>query len=190
MSSMISIVYFLFSTVISLLTLTLWARIAIRYLRISPLHPISHTIARLTDPLVAPFATLIPIKTARQRYDWTALLVLFLVEFIRFTLIGFLFLNHMLPLLLIVLYALADLVVQPCNLLFYAILFRVILSWIQPGWRHPLAEVLYQITEPLLSMARRVLPQTMSIDFSPVVVIVVLKVITLLIGAFFPVHLL
>jgi YggT family protein len=61
------------------------------------------------------------------------------------------------------------------NLISLAVLFRVILSWIgviSPGLispSHPIMSVILQITEPLLRPIRRALPQTGTVDFSPLV---------------------
>jgi YggT family protein len=51
---------------------------------------------------------------------------------------------------------------------------RIILSWFDPTNRSPVAEFLYQMTEPILAPIRRLLPQTGMLDFSPLVVLIVL----------------
>ncbi len=86
----------------------------------------------------------------------------------------------------IVLYVVADLIIQPCNLLFYAILIRVIMSYVNPYWQHPLNDFLRIVTEPLLSRGRRLIPIMANIDFSPFIIMLILKVITLFISASLP----
>ncbi len=190
MSGMLSVVYFLFIVFFGFVTFVLWARIALRYVRISWLHPIAHTIAVLSDPVVQVFAGLIPQANSRsRRYDWPAFIVLVITEVLKFICIGFLFLNSMLPIGLLLSYVVLDLVTQPCSLLMYAVILRVIMSWIQPAWQNPVADVLYAITEPLLGAARKILPELAGLDFSPVLVIVLLKTITLSISAILPLHL-
>lgn len=50
----------------------------------------------------------------------------------------------------------------------WLILARVFLSFVQPRRYHPLFGFIYGVTEPVLSLCRRVLPVTRSgIDFSP-----------------------
>ena len=71
------------------------------------------------------------------------------------------------PILFILLYVLADLIIQPCNLLFYAIIIRVIMSYANPGWQHPLADFLRLLTEPLLILGRKIIPDISGFDFSP-----------------------
>jgi YggT family protein len=187
MSGLLAVGYFLFALLFSLLAFVLWTRIALRYYRISVIHPISQTIYSLTNPIVIPFSHMFPTKkTHPSRYDWPCFCALVIVELLKFIAIGALFLGAMLPLSFLPLYTLADLIVQPCNLLFYAILIRVIMSWVNPNWHHPLADILYRITEPLLQWGRRFVPVIGGIDFSSVVILILLKIITLFISASLP----
>lgn len=61
------------------------------------------------------------------------------------------------------------------DLISLAVLCRVVLSWISliaPGVirpNHPIISAVVQVTEPLLTPIRKVLPQTGTIDFSPLV---------------------
>ncbi len=71
------------------------------------------------------------------------------------------------------------------NILIFVIVARAILSFIIPmmGSRpHPalvsINNLLFQITEPILGPIRRVLPTFGMFDFSPLVVIIVLSVIS------------
>ena len=70
------------------------------------------------------------------------------------------------------------------NVFYVAILARIILSFIIPmlsGRPHPLllqlAQLVNQVTEPILAPIRRVLPTFGSLDFSPLVAIILLQVI-------------
>lgn len=190
MSGIITVGYFLFSLFFSLLTFVLWARIALRYFRISALHPVSQAVNALTNPVISPLSRVFPVKKARpNRYDWACFSVLVLVEAVKFIAIGLLFLSAMLPPLYLLLYTLADLVVQPLTLLFYAILIRVVMSWVNPEWVHPIADVLRSVTDPLLRLGRRVIPDISGFDFSPFIMLVSLKIITLFIQASLPLQL-
>lgn len=57
------------------------------------------------------------------------------------------------------------------------ILGRIFVSWLDPTRRSQVSSFLYQVTEPILAPIRRVLPQTGMIDFSPMIVILILSVI-------------
>ena len=62
------------------------------------------------------------------------------------------------------------------TILTWAILIRVLLSWIPNLSRdNPLVQLLMQITDPVLEPARRLIPPMCGMDFSPIVVILVLQ---------------
>lgn len=54
------------------------------------------------------------------------------------------------------------------------VLGRVLSSWVDPGGRSRASQFLVQATEPILAPVRRVLPSTGMIDFSSLVVLLVL----------------
>jgi YggT family protein len=62
--------------------------------------------------------------------------------------------------------------------LWLLILGRVLFSWINPRFEGPIARFLYETTEPLLGPIRRLLPQTGMIDFSPLVLLLLLGMLT------------
>jgi YggT family protein len=61
--------------------------------------------------------------------------------------------------------------------LWLLILGRVLLSWINPRFEGPIARFLYDTTEPLLAPIRRLMPQTGMIDFSPLVLMLIMGVL-------------
>ncbi len=190
MSGLITVGYFLFNLCFSFISFVLWVRITLRYFRISNLHPISQGVHQLTNPIVMPLNNLFKTNKKRlSRYDLGCFCILIFAELLKFEIINLLFLGHRLPWQLIPLYAVADLIVQPCNLLFYAILIRVIMSWVNPQWHHPAADLLRIVTEPLLRLGRRIIPDISGFDFSPYLMLVILEVITLFIGSLLPYHL-
>jgi len=66
-----------------------------------------------------------------------------------------------------------------------AVLARVLLSWFPDiDRRHPVIQFLFNITEPVLRLVREMLPQSGMIDFSPMVVLLVLWVLMRILGGF------
>lgn len=187
MSGITAVGLFLVSLFFSLVIFSLWLRIALRYLKISSLNSFSQMIYSVTDVYIKPVNELLKITyKPGTLYDWTALGVLVIIEFLKIICVSLLTFHTLIPFSLIVVYVIADLIVQPCDILFYAILFRVIMSYANPGWRHPIADFLRALTEPLLILGRRLVPDISGFDFSPFVVMVILKIISLFINASLP----
>ena len=67
-----------------------------------------------------------------------------------------------------------------CEVLTIAILGRVIMSWFSQGPTNMLTRILYQVTEPILSPLRRIIPRAGMFDFTPLVAIILLQLITYL----------
>lgn len=58
------------------------------------------------------------------------------------------------------------------------ILIRVIISWIRPNPRNPLVQVIYNLTEPVLSPIRRIVPPIGgTVDISPIILFVIFYMI-------------
>ena len=57
------------------------------------------------------------------------------------------------------------------------ILARVLMSWVQVDPYHPVAQFIFQATEPILKPVREVLPPAAGFDFSPIVVLIIAQVV-------------
>ena len=191
MSGLIAVGYFLISLFFDLVIFTLWTRVALRYFRISSLNPFSRLIYTFTNPILGPLYSLIRYRdSAKQKYDWPVLTLIFFVEIVKVLLLSLVIYHEILPTAYILVYAIADFIAQPCNFLFFALLTRVIMSYINPYWNHPVADFLKVITEPLLILGRKIIPDISGFDFSPFIIMIILKVITLFIHASLPIPLL
>jgi len=72
------------------------------------------------------------------------------------------------------------------NILSVAILARVVLSWFNVNPFHPVISVLDQITEPILSPLRRVIPPMGMIDITPIVALLLLQFLERILLAVIP----
>ncbi|MDP3269831.1 MAG: YggT family protein [Legionella sp.] len=191
MSGFTVVGFFLFSLIFGIIIFSLWLRIALRYFRVSSLNQFNRLIYTVTDPLVKPLNFIFKNHyKPGQRYDWPAFTVLLIVETLKIIVLGLVVFHIVIPFSYIILYVIADLIIQPCNILFYAILIRVLISFANPGWQHPIADFLRLLTEPLLVWGRKIIPDISGFDFSPFIILIVLKVITLFISAYLPGNLL
>ena len=191
MAGIVTVSYFLISLLFNLVAMTLWFRVFLRFYRVSPLHPFAKMIYQLTNPLLKPFERFAYTDNRPPRFDWLCLIFLILLEIIKFIVLVWLFYNRMLPLYLLSLFVLGDLIIQPINLLFYALLARIILSWMNPQWQqHPVKDILQLLTNPLIRLGHKIIPDISGFDFAPFIMMVILKLITLFISASMPLSLL
>ena len=76
----------------------------------------------------------------------------------------------------------SDIVVQFIGIfalvLTWAIIIRALLSWFSVGGTQPIFRLLLEITEPVLAPIRRVLPGMGMIDFSPLIALIVIQVVS------------
>lgn len=61
-----------------------------------------------------------------------------------------------------------------CSLIIVA---AVVVSWTNVPREHPAVRLLHRLTEPVLAPIRKVLPAAAGIDFSPLVVLIGLRVL-------------
>lgn len=170
-------VIFLVRTAFQIYILLVLLRFFLQAVRADFYNPLSQLVVKATAPLLTPLRRVIPplrgLDTASLMLAWgLKTLELVLVALLRGG--G---LQIVLPLLL----AIPELVSLAFDIFFWAILIQAILSWIQPGTYSPITAVLDALTAPLLRPARRLLPPMGGLDFSPMIVMVVLVVAKMLV---------
>jgi YggT family protein len=77
----------------------------------------------------------------------------------------------------VLLLAFGDIIHLSLQTFFYAILLQALLSWIQPGTS--INQALYQFTSPIMQPMRRIIPPINGIDISPIPVLILLQLITI-----------
>lgn len=59
----------------------------------------------------------------------------------------------------------------------FAIIGRALLSWVDPGTSWPITRLLHEITEPVVSPIRQIMPNVGMFDFSPMIAILLLQLV-------------
>ncbi|AZY50333.1 YggT family protein [Bordetella avium] len=145
--------------------------------RLHPFNPLARTIYQCTNWLVLPLRRVIP---ATGRVDWSSLFAAWLaalVFFILLTVAAFGALPSASGLPRILLAALLTEVRWALNLIVWLTLIQAVLSWVNP--MSPIMPLLQTLSAPILNPIRRILPRT-SIDFSPLVVLLLAQVLIML----------
>ena len=167
---------FLVQVAFGIYILILMLRVLLQVLQADYYNPLSQFVARLTEPVLAPLRRIVPRV---GRVEGGALLVMLGAQMIEYWLVfGVRGAEPSLAGLAVV--SAAELLELCTTVFFWAILIRVILSWVNPGLRHPASDIVYSLTEPVLEPARRVLPAMGGFDLSPILVLVGLQLVNLL----------
>lgn len=69
------------------------------------------------------------------------------------------------------------------NLYMFLILARVLMSWVQLDPYNPVVQAIFNLTEPILAPVRNMVPPAGGLDFSPIIVIILLQVLASILGA-------
>ncbi|MEK7273690.1 MAG: YggT family protein [Candidatus Desantisbacteria bacterium] len=63
------------------------------------------------------------------------------------------------------------------KLIYFVLVVRMMLSWVNPDPYNQMVRIIYRITEPILAPFRRIIPPMGMIDISPIVVFLLLSFI-------------
>jgi YggT family protein len=147
------------------------ARFLLQWAKADFYNPLSQSIIKLTNPILSPFRRILPKS---KRIDHAAWIVFFAVLTLKVIALGWIKFSGFLPAIVIVIQVLRDALNQILDFFTFAIIIHAILSWVSPGF-NPVGQVIGQIIEPVVSPIRRILPDTGGIDFSPIVVILIIS---------------
>ena len=161
----------LLSLIIQAYTMVLLLRIWLQWARCDFYNPFSQFIVKITQPIVGTLRRIIP---AMGPIDSASLLIALLLCVVKA------FLNPYVSMdgVLIVLAAVLIVIKTLGSLIFWVLLLMAIMSWVSQG-RSPVEYVLLQLTEPLLRPIRRLLPSMGGLDFSPMILVLLMYVINM-----------
>ncbi len=167
---------FLVKTLIDLYVMVLLLRIWMQWARSDFYNPFAQFVVKITQPVIGPLRRIIP---PLGPIDSASLLLAFVLTTIKFPLLlliqgGGLSIN-----LMNLLFGLISLVKAAGYLVFWLIIIRSLMSWVSQG-RGAMDYVLMQLTEPLMSPIRRIIPAMGGIDFSAMVVVLILYMLNYL----------
>lgn len=163
---------FLLRVIFGLLTFLLVLRFLMQWTRTSFQNPLGQMTMALTDFLVKPTRKL--IRPVRQ-WDMSTLLLALLMQIILAGLLSLLAGAPTAPFWWIW-QAIFGVLNHIVDVFFYAILLMAILSWVNPY--SPIYGVLNQLSSPILDPLRRVLPPIQGFDFSALVALILLQMVS------------
>ncbi|AAM86879.1 hypothetical protein CQP30_11985 [Yersinia pestis] len=167
---------FLAKTVIDLYVMVLLLRIWMQWVHSDFYNPLSQFVVKITQPIVGPLRRVVP---SMGPIDSASLLLAFLLMTIKYPLLLLIDSGSLSLSIYNLLFGLIALVKAVGYLIFWVMIIRALMSWISQG-RSPVDYLLLQLTEPLMAPIRRILPAMGGIDFSAMVVILILYLLNFL----------
>ncbi len=171
---MSSALTFVINTIFDIVCFLFLARMILQASRADFYNPISQGVVKATDPLLRPLRLMIP---GFRNFDIAALLAAWLTKSIGFALIVGLESQFLPGIPYIALRGLFEMLRLLLTIYWFALIIVIVLSFVAQGTHHPAALLLHQITEPVLAPGRRLLPAMGGLDFSPILVFMVLILI-------------
>ncbi len=180
MNYMLGFISVVVQIVFGILIFLVMARFILQVVRADFYNPISQMFVKITDPMLKPMRRIIP---GFFGLDMAAIVLLLIIQsaelLISHAIRGIGFHN---PLMFII-EAIGTLISHAAQLYMICIFVIVIASWISPGSPHPLIQIAYQITNPIMRPARKILPSAGGIDFSPILALIFIFAIMFLVAA-------
>ena len=164
---------FLVDTVLGLYILIVLLRFLFHLTRANYYNPISQFIVKASNPPLSRLRRVIPELWG---IDFAAVVLLIVLESVRIS-VAALLIGRSPQLAGVLVLSIAELLKLAVYVMVFSIFIRALLSWISMGRSHPMLQLLYSFTEPLMAPARRILPAMGGLDLSPIIVFIVLMLI-------------
>jgi len=178
---------FLIETIFNLYVMVILLRFMLQLFRADFYNPLSQFVVKATNPALKPLRKVIP---GLGGIDVSSLVFAWIVVLLKLVLIYGVLSNAFPSIGQLLVVGLADVLTQGVDLLFYMILARVIMSWINPGISNPIVAVIYQLTEPVMAPVRKMLPPMGGLDLSPIIILLGLRFALMAIKSWFIIPLL
>jgi len=170
-------VVFLIDTLFSLYILAVMLRFLLQWIRADFYNPVSQFLVKITHPPLKIMRRFIP---AVGRVDSSSLLLALILQmFANFSILALKGLS--IGVVALTLLSFTDLLKMLLDIFVYAIFAAALLSWFAAGSYSAVASILYSLTEPMLSICRKVLPDMGGIDLSPLVALLLLQLAKMMI---------
>jgi YggT family protein len=165
---------FAITFILEVVTFIFVARFLLQACRVDFYNPLSQGLVRATDPVLRPVRMVLP---GYRNLDFAAFLAAVLAQMLLIMSLSALYGGFTGNVLIVFADAVLRVIMLCIRIFWWSILIVIIAGWIAPGSYHPALALLQQITEPLLAPARRLLPPMGGLDFSPIVVFLILGVV-------------
>ena len=168
----------IFNTIAGLYLLFVVARFLLQLAKADFYNPISQAVFKITDPMVKVFRSFIP---GYRGIDFSSLILAFFVQFAAISLTILLYGGSFPSISFIVTWSFVGVLNFIILFYYYALIASIVMSFVMMFSGnmnpHPILSLVWQITEPIMSPVRKVIPPMGGLDFSPIFIFLVIGLI-------------
>lgn len=173
---------FLIQSLFGFYVLALMLRFLLQAVRADFYNPLVQFLVTITNPPLLPLRRYVP---GFMGLDMSAVLLMLVLTMIEWGLIlsisGF-----EASFIGLIFFAVAELLRLLLNVVFWVVIIRAVLSWVAPDPRQPAVSLVIQLSEPVMRLARGLIPPISGLDLSPILVLLGVQLLQMLLVA--PIH--
>ncbi len=141
-------------------------------------NPVSQAVIRITDPAVKILRNFIP---GYKGVDFSTLVLAFIVEALAICGLILVYGGSIPSMANVITWAFVGVAMFIINIYYYAIIASIIMSFVMmftgnPS-PHPLLQLVWQLTEPVMRPIRKVIPPLGGLDFSPIFIFIAIQIV-------------
>ena len=173
---------FIVETIFNLALYIVLLRFWMQWVRADFRNEFGQFIIKATNPVVIPLRRIIP---SIGKVDTATVIFAIAIAILKVVALFLIFGSSVssFSVLKILSFAIAVVLNSSIYVFLAAIVVGIIASWVNPNSYHPILSIAHSISNPLLAPARRLLPAMGGIDFSPMLVVLFLRVTQMLLIA-------
>ena len=166
------LIFYILNTVIAVVVSLISLRFLLQLTQANYYNSISKGVNRFTAPLILPFQNLPVFGSFNTGVFLSALLIQTIGSGLCMGL------DEGIPSVTqLIIWSVLSVFGVMVNLVFYALLGMIILSWLSPSASNPGAELVIQLSEPFLAPFRRLIPNLGGLDLSPILLFIVINIL-------------
>ena len=147
-------------------------------LRVNSYNPLSEVIMKVTNPVLKPLRRMIP---GYYGVDWSSIVALLLIQSLEIIITQLIIRGDVIAINALFILTMANLLKMILYIYMFTIIIQVIISWINPSAYNPIVTIMSQLTDPILRPVRRIASFGGGLDFSPLIVLVIIQLLMILI---------
>ena len=163
----------IFNALLGIYLLAVILRFLLQVARADFYNPISQSLVKITDPAVRVFRTFIP---GYRGIDFSSLILALVIQAVAISGLIILYGGSIPSIGLVITWAFVGVIHFIIIIYYYAIIASIIMSFVMMFSGnmnpHPFLRLIWQLTEPVMSPVRKVIPPMGRLDFSPIFIFI------------------